>query len=87
MASTRHLNETVPFTEGVERGTGTTSFTRTRALHCNTEGTYQLTFVDYSGTPVDLYLVQGLTYPLCVSNVLQSGGTALSSGDEVILLR
>ena len=86
MASTIHLSETVPFTEGIERGTGTSAFTRTKAIHCNTEGTYQLTFRDYA-TPVDVYLVQGLTYPFCITNALQSGGSALSSGDEIILLR
>lgn len=67
-----------------DRTTATTAFNATRGIHCNIADTYELTFVD-STTAVDMVLTDGVTYPFCVTNVLNTSSAAIDAGDITLL--
>ena len=72
-----------PAVEASDRGTGTTAFAGTRAIHCNVADTYEVTFVG-TGT-VDMALTDGVTYPFSVTNVLNTSSAAIDAGDITLL--
>ena len=74
----------MPIIRRVPRGTGTDEFSPTRQIHCNEDGMY---LVKCSGdeSGVKAYLIQGLSYRFQAINVLKEDGSALISGDEIIL--
>ena len=72
-----------PAVEASDRGTGTSAFAGTRAIHCNVADTYEVTFVG-TGT-VDMILSDGVTYPFSVTNVLNTSSGAIDAGDITLL--
>lgn len=70
----------LPLKRAVDRGTGTTAFSETRAILCNVDGQYQVTGSG-NATAVTVQLVAGLVYPFQLTNILNSSGGALTAGD------
>ena len=79
------LEEAVtPAIKATDRGTGTSAFDPTRAIHCNVTDEYQLTFS--SGSAVILMqLKAGTVYPFSVTNVLNASGNAIEAKDVNLL--
>ena len=73
-----------PIVKREYRGTGTSDFSPTRQIMCVEEGVY---LVKCSGdsTAKKAYLIPGLVYPYHAVNVLSESGTALSTGEEIVL--
>jgi len=57
---------------------------RTRAVFCNTTGTYWL-YLDEDATYQAVNLVSGMMYPFCVTKITAVGGGATVSGSVIAL--
>ena len=74
-----------PAVMAVERAADTSAFTQTRAIHVNTDATYEVTFSGDSSS-VTMDLKEGVTYPFSLINIVASpGGGALSAGQITLL--
>ena len=73
-----------PAVMAVERAANTTAFTQTRAIHCNTDATYEVTFSGDSSS-VTMDLKEGVTYPFSLTNITDSTSSALSAGQITLL--
>jgi len=73
-----------PAVMAVERAANTTAFDQTRAIHCNTDATYEVTFSGDSSS-VTMDLKEGVTYPFSLINITDDSGSALSAGQITLL--
>ena len=79
------LEEAVtPAIKGEDRGTGTSAFNPTRAIHCNVTDAYEITFSSGSGV-LDMELKSGTVYPFSVINILNTSSAAIDANDITLL--
>jgi hypothetical protein len=75
---------TSPVVSATERAASTAAFDVTRAIHCNDDATYEVTFqADSSSVTMDLK--EGITYPFALVNITDSSGSALTAGAITLL--
>lgn len=75
---------TSPAVTATERAADTAAFDVTRAIHCNEDATYEVTFQGDSAS-VTMDLKEGLTYPFAIINITDSSSAALPAGQITLL--
>ena len=73
-----------PAVTATERAADTNAFDVTRAIHCNEDATYEVTFQGDSAS-VTMDLKEGLTYPFAIIKITNSSSAALSAGQITLL--
>lgn len=73
-----------PAITALERAADTVAFDTTRAIHCNADATYEVTFQGDSSS-VTMDLKEGLTYPFAIINITNDSSAALSAGQITLL--